>query len=210
MPDGHPGTGATGDGPRRKREDDMSETITITGNIATEPEHKRTAGGVSDHDVPRRERPAPLRPAVGSVGRRRDELVHGLDVPRSRRARVPLAAQGRSGAPDRAAAAARLGHRQPKQGTTVEIDAEAIGHDLLWGTTRFEKDGPAAPSARQTPSATTGPPPERSAEPSPMAGRLPGAGELEAPSSSSSGWRRARRRRAAVLTLTASARGGGP
>ena len=25
----------------------MNETITITGNIATEPEHKHTAGGVS-------------------------------------------------------------------------------------------------------------------------------------------------------------------
>ena len=26
------------------------------------------------------------------------------------------------------------------QGHGVEIDAEAIGHDLLWGTTTFEKD----------------------------------------------------------------------
>ena len=28
-----------------------------------------------------------------------------------------------------------------RSGTTAEIDAEAIGHDLLWGRSRFERSG---------------------------------------------------------------------
>jgi len=29
-----------------------------------------------------------------------------------------------------------------KRGTALDIEADAIGHDLLWGTTTFVKDGP--------------------------------------------------------------------
>ena len=46
------------------------------------------------------------------MGRRRDELVHRLDVPQPRRPRVPVAAQGRSRAPDRTTEGARLGERR--------------------------------------------------------------------------------------------------
>ena len=34
-----------------------------------------------------------------------------------------------------------------RRGTAVEIDVDAIGHDLLWGTTSFTRDAPASGSS---------------------------------------------------------------
>lgn len=34
-------------------------------------------------------------------------------------------------------------------GTAVEIEADALGHDLLWGTTQFERTRPKADSAEE-------------------------------------------------------------
>ena len=42
-----------------------------------------------------------------------------------------------------------------KRGTAVEIDAEAIGHDLLWGTSTFSKS--SRPSERSDQESTWGP-----------------------------------------------------
>lgn len=44
-----------------------------------------------------------------------------------------------------------------KSGTSVEIEAEALGHDLRWGTSRFEKQNrPAEPQAAASAAASSG------------------------------------------------------
>jgi single-strand DNA-binding protein len=121
----------------------MNETITITGNIATEPEHKHTAGGVSITTF-----------RVASGQRRYDRQSGGwvdaatnwYTVSTFRSLADHAFNSLRKG--DRVLLTGRLRVRDwdtgAKKGTTVEIDAEAIGHDLLWGNSRFEKERPSA------------------------------------------------------------------
>lgn len=127
----------------------MSDTITITGNIATDPELKRTPSGVVITTF-----------RVASTQRRFDRAT-GTWIDSG--TNWYTVSTFRSLA-DHAFQSLRKGHRVlltgrlrlrqwdtgTKQGTSIEIDADAIGHDLLWGTTRFEKDArstaPEAPA----------------------------------------------------------------
>ena len=125
----------------------MNETITITGNVATDPEHKH-AGGVSitTFRVASRQRRSTGRPGAWiDTG---DELVHRLDIPRPRRSRLRVAAQGRPRGADRATEV-RDWEAGEQKGTSVEIDADAIGHDLLWGTSRV-REGRRRPRRRRS------------------------------------------------------------
>ena len=90
----------------------MNETITITGNVATDPQHKRTESGVPITTFRVASGQRRFDKAVGRLGGRRDELVHRLDLPEPRRSRVRLAPQGRSRAADRTTEGARLGYRR--------------------------------------------------------------------------------------------------
>jgi single-strand DNA-binding protein len=122
----------------------MTDTITVTGNIATEPEHKRTPAGVAITTF-----------RVASGQRRYDRATSAwidsgtnwYTVSTFRRLAEHAMASLHKG--DRVVLTGRLRLREwdtgAKKGITAEIDAEAIGHDLLWGTSRFEKD--AAPAA---------------------------------------------------------------
>ena len=111
VPDGHSGTDATrGRSPvseRTRHERDHHDH----GEHRDGPRAQAPRGRSVDHHLPRRERPAPIGQAVRAVGRRRDELVHRLDVPQPGRPRVPFAAQGRPGAADRTTEGAPLGER---------------------------------------------------------------------------------------------------
>jgi single-strand DNA-binding protein len=120
----------------------MSNTITITGNVATEPEHKRTSAGVA------------ITTFRVASGLRRFDRASGAWVDAGRnfytvsafRSLADHAFQSlRKG--DRVLLTGRLRIREwesgDRRGTAVEIDADAIGHDLLWGTTTFVKDSPA-------------------------------------------------------------------
>ncbi|MET0735783.1 MAG: single-stranded DNA-binding protein [Microbacterium sp.] len=117
----------------------MSDTITITGNVATVPEYKRTPAGVS------------ITTFRVASGQRRYDRASGTWVDAgtnwftvsSFRGLADHAFQSlRKG--DRVVLTGKLRIRQwesgAKQGTTAEIEVEAIGHDLLWGTTTFAKD----------------------------------------------------------------------
>ncbi len=122
----------------------MSDIITVTGNIATDPEHKRTQGGISI---------TTFRVASGQrrfdrqTERWVDSGTNWYTVSTYRGLADHAFRSLRKG--DRVLLTGRLRVRQwdngTKQGTAVDIDAEAIGHDLLWGTTVFERDtaGPA-------------------------------------------------------------------
>jgi single-strand DNA-binding protein len=116
----------------------MNETITITGNVATDPDHKRTQGGV------------PITTFRVASGQRRydrqtggwvDAATNWYTVSTFRSLADHAFESLKKG--DRVLVTGRLKVREweagERRGTTVEIDAEAIGHDLLWGVSRFEK-----------------------------------------------------------------------
>ena len=156
----------------------MSDTITVTGNIATEPEHKRTPAGVAI---------TTFRLASGQrrydreSGAWIDSGTNWFTVSTFRGLAEHTFASVHKG--DRVILTGRLRLRDwdtgSRKGTTAEIDAEAIGHDLLWGTTHFEKDGPSAASAIQ---ATDDWPATGEAARTDSGGwALPGSGEFEAP-----------------------------
>ena len=191
----------------------MNETITITGNIATEPEHKHTAGRRLDHDLPASR--AVSAGTTGSPGRGSMARPTGTRVSTFRSLADHAFHSLRKG--DRVLLTGRLRVRDwdtgARKGTTVEIDAEAIGHDLLWGTTRFEKDRPGAgcATARATPGAARLA--RRRVESRPgvaddSTAEWPAPGDSRGRISSRvrSSWQEPRRR----SDLTASARGGGP
>lgn len=132
----------------------MNETITITGNVATEPEHKLTPGGVSITTF-----------RIASGQRRYDRQTGGwVDGPTnwysvSTFRSLADHAYDSLHKGDRVILTGRLKVREwetsVRKGTTVEIDAEAIGHDLLWGVSRFEKRGPSASAGRTDTKAPT-------------------------------------------------------
>ena len=136
----------------------MNDTITITGNVATDPDHKRTAAGVTITTF-----------RVASAQRRFDRSANAwvdsatnwYSVSAFRSLADHAFHSLRKG--DRVLLTGRLRIRDwdngTKRGTAVEVEAEAIGHDLLWGTTTFAKDGGAAAERHETEQ-----PPERGAD----------------------------------------------
>lgn len=121
----------------------MSETITITGNVGADPELKHTQDGLAI---------ASFR--VGSTQRRYDRSSNTwVDAGTSwyavsafRSLAEHVHASLKRG--DRVVLTGRLRVRNwdtgTARGTAVEIDAEAVGHDLLWGTSVFTKTARAA------------------------------------------------------------------
>ncbi|TDN92741.1 single-stranded DNA-binding protein [Microbacterium sp. BK668] len=124
----------------------MSDTITITGNIATEPEHKRTPAGVA------------ITTFRVASGQRRYDRNSASWVDAHTNWYTVSAFRGlaehafhslKKG--DRVILTGRLRLREwdtgAKKGISAEIDVEAIGHDLLFGTSRFERDASSAPQS---------------------------------------------------------------
>lgn len=117
----------------------MSDTITITGNVATPPELKRTPAGIAITTF-----------RVASTQRRYDRAT-GVWTDASTNWYTVSAFRGLAdhafhslSKGDRVILTGRLRLREwdngTRRGIAVEIDAEALGHDLLWGTTTFERD----------------------------------------------------------------------
>lgn len=137
----------------------MTETITVTGNIATEPQQRPVGGGTFVTSF-----------RIATTQRRLDRTTNAwvdahtsfytVSAFRSLGANA-FAALHRG---DRVIVTGRLRVKDwdngTRQGTNAEIEADAIGHDLLWGVTRFERSG--TPGAAQTAS------PEPAATPSPV------------------------------------------
>lgn len=125
---------------------DTGDTITITGNIATEPEFKRTTAGLAI---------TTFRVASGrrrydrDAGAWTDSGTNWYTVSVFRSLADHAFESLHKG--DRVILTGRLRLREwdngTRRGTAIEIDAEAIGHDLLWGTTTFAKDPRLAASS---------------------------------------------------------------
>lgn len=122
---------------------DRGDTITITGNVATPPELKRTSTGVTI---------ATFRVASGQrrydreAGAWSDVGTNWYTVSAFRTLADHAFTSLHKG--DRVILTGRLRLREwdngTRRGTAIEIDAEAIGHDLRWGTTTFRKDSDGA------------------------------------------------------------------
>lgn len=132
----------------------MTDCITVTGNIATEPEHKRTPAGVAITSF-----------RVASGQRRYDRATstwvdagtNWFSVSLFRGLAEHAFQSLRKG--DRVILTGRLRLREwdngAKKGISAEIEAESIGHDLLWGTTTFERAAGSAPGTPPAAAAQT-------------------------------------------------------
>lgn len=118
---------------------DRGDNITIVGNVATPPELKHTGSGV------------PITTFRVASGLRRfdpetrtwsDSGTNWYTVSVFRNLADHAYKSLQRG--DRVILTGRLRLREwdngTRRGTAIEIDADAIGHDLLWGTSTFVKD----------------------------------------------------------------------
>lgn len=116
----------------------MSDRITVVGNVATTPERRRTASGVTVISF-----------RLATNHRRRDANGQWVDS-----ATNWYTVSGYRALAEHALASFVKGQRvivtgalrvrdwesNGKHGREAEIDADALGHDLLWGTTMFARD----------------------------------------------------------------------
>jgi single-strand DNA-binding protein len=131
----------------REQENTMSDTITITGLIATTPRHVVTSEGL------------PITSFRLASSQRRfdktaekwvDASTNWYTVTSFRQLAVNAVPSLSKG--DRIVVTGRVRVRDwqtdDRTGTTVEIEAETIGHDLFWGTAQFTRlAGAGDPSA---------------------------------------------------------------
>ena len=116
----------------------MSDQITITGNIATEPERRSTPSGVAVTSFR-------LASSQRHFDRTKNEWVetstNWYTVSAFRSLGENALESLHKG--ERVVITGRLRLREwesgAKKGLSVEIDADSIGHDLRWGTSRYRR-----------------------------------------------------------------------
>jgi len=141
----------------------MSDAIAITGIVATEPRHL-----VTDSQLPITS--FRLASTQRRYDRAKQEWVDGetnwYTVTVFRQLAVNVAGSVRKG--ERVIVNGRLRIRDwtngEKTGTTVDVEADSIGHDLLWGTTSFTRSVTSS-LAQATPTSEDFPPETQSAGP---------------------------------------------
>lgn len=117
----------------------MSDQITVVGTVVNDPERRQTPGGV----------PVINFRLATNVRRRDDATGAWVDGHTNW-----YAVSAYRGLAEHALESLRKGHRvivsgsfklrqweaNGRQGVAAEIDAVALGHDLLWGTTVYRRD----------------------------------------------------------------------
>jgi len=154
----------------------MSESITIIGRLAADPRSVQTSNGSPM---------ASFRVGCdyGHFDRTRNEWVtagtnwYGVTAFRSLAANV-LASLRRG---ERVIVTGKLRLREwehdGKKGFSADIDAHAVGHDLLWGRSSFESTGGGRNAPQSSDAAADAPASDRAA----AASDAPGADEWAAP-----------------------------
>lgn len=127
----------------------VSEQITVVGTIVNDPERRRTGTGVTVANF-----------RLASNVRRRDEASHTWVDGHTNWFSV----SAYRGLAEHALDSLRKGQRvivvgsfklreweaNGRQGVAAEIDASSLGHDLLWGSSRFQRADPSAPEHDST------------------------------------------------------------
>lgn len=123
----------------------MIDTLTIVGRVATDPIQVQTGGGVSVTNFRLASTQRRFDPATQAWV---DAGTNWFSVAAFRQLGEHVKASLRTG--DSVIVTGRLKIRNwesnGKQGTSVDIEAEAIGHDLRWGTTAYRPQARTAPS----------------------------------------------------------------
>lgn len=134
----------------------MMDTVTIVGKVATDPNQAQTGGGVAVTNF-----------RLASTHRRFDQSAQAwvdsgtnwYSVAAYRQLGEHAKASLRSG--DSVIVTGRLRIRNwesnGKSGTSVDIDADAIGHDLRWGTTAYRRSARSGVDAPSRTAATSDP-----------------------------------------------------
>lgn len=116
----------------------MTENITVSGLVATTPRHLITQDGLP---ITSFRLAASSRRFDREVGKWVDGETNWYTVTGFRQLAINLATSVSKG--ERILVAGRLRVRDwdngERAGTSVEIEAEHLGHDLLWGTAAFTR-----------------------------------------------------------------------
>ena len=126
----------------------MSDQITITGLVATHPRHIRTSEGLDITSFR-------LASAQRRFDRGQDRWIDGdtnwYTITSFRQLAVNVAGSVEKG--QRVVLSGRLRIREwengERTGTNVDIDADAVGHDLAWGTSTFTRVISSSSSTKQ-------------------------------------------------------------
>lgn len=131
----------------------MNETyVTIIGNVASEVRCATTDGGVAVASFRVASTPRRYGPSGWTDGQTSYVTVkcwRGLadNVQKALKKGEPVIVHGRQ--------TVRQWERDERSGTSVDIDADAVGHDLRWGTTAFTKTTRVAQEREGTDAAAT-------------------------------------------------------
>jgi single-strand DNA-binding protein len=124
----------------------MTDTIFLTGIVATSPRHVTTNEGLAITSFR-------LASSQRRFDRQQQKWVDGetnwFTVSAFRQLATNAADSVTKG--DRVVVTGRLHVRDwestERSGTNVEIEADALGHDLTWGTSIYNRNAPSSPSA---------------------------------------------------------------
>jgi single-strand DNA-binding protein len=131
----------------------MSDTITITGLVATEPRHLVTGEGLP---ITSFRLASTQRRFDRSQERWIDGETNWYTITSFRQLAINSAGSVKKG--ERLVVTGRLRIREwengERTGTTIDVEADALGHDLSWGTSTFSRTISAAAAAAPTVGAT--------------------------------------------------------
>lgn len=131
----------------------MSDTITITGLVATAPRHIVTSEGLAITTF-----------RLASAQRRFDRAqerwidadTNWCTITSFRQLAIHAAGSLDKG--DRVLVTGRLRIREwdsgERKGINIDVEADAIGHDLMWGTSKFSRSVTASAAPKQADEAT--------------------------------------------------------